>query len=398
MNVLILTPDRVGSTLLQRTLTVYMLRREFGRPVINLHELTNGLIKYFHTDLNQEVLGKPEGNNWGYYQTLPEIIDLLKSVPHYKTSRLAHYHLQNRKDSLDDQLKFYEYLNNNFFIISCRRQNVFEHALSWGVNAHSKKLNVYSVDEKVSAFTDIYCNGITIPETAFVNYLKRYKYYVEWSDSYFNVQSYFNYETAITDLENYILNLDFMRGHNQNSWKDMFGISFNNWNSIHKVIPDLHILGNTIPFDQKEILTIADEETWNNLAGNDWPEYQQAFNVDLINQLPTTVQTELHQLGMIKEVNIPFQLKQFVNNNIKQYCQATQKIDKLVNDGYLVSRVPIKLQTLKEKQLLIRNFDECLTWYNKWAVDNGYDVITDLTPYFEKEQLFDTKLHVNLLK
>ena len=43
MNVLILTPDRVGSTLLQRVLTVYMLRQGFDKPVINLHELTNGL-------------------------------------------------------------------------------------------------------------------------------------------------------------------------------------------------------------------------------------------------------------------------------------------------------------------------------------------------------------------
>ena len=48
MNVLILTPDRVGSTLLQRVLTIYMLRKEFDRPVINLHELTNGLIKYYN--------------------------------------------------------------------------------------------------------------------------------------------------------------------------------------------------------------------------------------------------------------------------------------------------------------------------------------------------------------
>ena len=73
MNVLILTPDRVGSTLLQRTLTIYMLRREFGRPVINLHELTNGLIKYFHTDLNQEVLGKPEGTNWDISNHFPRL-------------------------------------------------------------------------------------------------------------------------------------------------------------------------------------------------------------------------------------------------------------------------------------------------------------------------------------
>ena len=43
MNVLILTPDAVGSTLLQRTITIYMQFHEFDRPTINLHELTNGL-------------------------------------------------------------------------------------------------------------------------------------------------------------------------------------------------------------------------------------------------------------------------------------------------------------------------------------------------------------------
>ena len=124
MNVLILTPDRVGSTLLQRLLTVYMLRREFDKPVINLHELTNGLERYYNTTLNQEVLGKPKGTHWGYHQTLPEIQDLLQSADHYKTSRLAHYHIVNRQDSINDQIKFYEYLNENFFIISCRRENL----------------------------------------------------------------------------------------------------------------------------------------------------------------------------------------------------------------------------------------------------------------------------------
>jgi hypothetical protein len=39
MNILILTPDAVGSTLLQRVLTMYMQFHEFDRPVINLHEL-----------------------------------------------------------------------------------------------------------------------------------------------------------------------------------------------------------------------------------------------------------------------------------------------------------------------------------------------------------------------
>ena len=70
MNVLILTPDRVGSTLLQRLITVYMNMHEFDRPVINLHELTNGLMKYYNPVFNCEVLGKPDNRPWGYYQKL----------------------------------------------------------------------------------------------------------------------------------------------------------------------------------------------------------------------------------------------------------------------------------------------------------------------------------------
>jgi hypothetical protein len=86
-----------------------MLRREFNKPVINLHELTNGLEKYWNTTLEQEVLGKPKGTMWGgYHQSLSEIQDMLSSVDHYFTSRIAHYHLVKRQDSISEQLQFYQ--------------------------------------------------------------------------------------------------------------------------------------------------------------------------------------------------------------------------------------------------------------------------------------------------
>ena len=180
MNVLILTPDRVGSTLLQRLITIYMIRKGFDRPVINLHELSNGLEKYFNDSLQQEVLGKPRGVDWGYFQTLTEVVDLLSSVDHYKTSRLAHYHLINRQDSIGDQIKFYEYLNNNFFIISCQRENLFEHALSWLINSHSKRLNVYSPAEKVDIFANLYRDGITATQQGLEKHLDNYVKYDQW--------------------------------------------------------------------------------------------------------------------------------------------------------------------------------------------------------------------------
>lgn len=76
MNVLLLTPDRVGSTLLQRLITIYATINENYNPLtINLHELTNGLVAYEHATFKQSVLGKKEGG-WGYQKT-----QLIANVP-----------------------------------------------------------------------------------------------------------------------------------------------------------------------------------------------------------------------------------------------------------------------------------------------------------------------------
>ena len=143
MNVLILTPDAVGSTLLQRLVTIHMQFQGFNRPVINLHELTNGLIKYYNPVFDQDVLSKP--TQWGYHQTLQEVVELLSSVDHYKTSRLAHYHIRNRQDPIASQVPFYNYLNENFLIVACRRRNVFEHAVSYTLSKITKKLKNISM-------------------------------------------------------------------------------------------------------------------------------------------------------------------------------------------------------------------------------------------------------------
>ena len=159
MNVLILTPDRVGSTLLQRLITVYMNAHEYDKPVINLHELTNGIESYYSDVYNREILGKPRnGKEWGYYQSLEEVVNNLSKADHYKTARLALYHLNVRNDSTEDRTQFYNYLNDNFYIISARRNNLFEHAVSWGIVTASKKLNVYTHAEKIDTFYNIYKN------------------------------------------------------------------------------------------------------------------------------------------------------------------------------------------------------------------------------------------------
>ena len=82
MNVLILTPDAVGSTLLQRLITIYMQFHDFDRPVINLHELTNGLEKYYSPEFGREIVSKSRVKNWGYYQSLEDVVKILSDVDH----------------------------------------------------------------------------------------------------------------------------------------------------------------------------------------------------------------------------------------------------------------------------------------------------------------------------
>jgi len=372
MNVLILTPDRVGSTLLQRLITVYMIRKGFDRPVINLHELSNGLEKYFNSSLQQEVLGKPQGVGWGYFQTLPEVVDLLDSVDHYKTSRLAHYHLVNRQDSIGDQIKFYEYLNKNFFIISCQRENLLEHALSWLINSHSKRLNVYSPAEKVDVFANLYQDGITATQQSLEKHLDNYVKYDQWVKQYFNVQSYFNYDHDIIAIEDYILNLDFMQNSTANTWKDMFGQSFTDWNACHRLLPNLLLRDPPAQSDTKT-LTFASQnitdQKWKELRGPDWPADWRELSTA---NLPAVIQQEIDQLFNTVSIAVTQNEYNFLAEHIATYKNTVNEIETLKEHGHLVTGVPLKLQSLTEKKHIIKNFDQCVGWYNQWVEKNNF--------------------------
>lgn len=342
MNVLILTPDRVGSTLLQRLLTIYMNMCDFDRPVINLHELTNGIIKYVNARFNREVLGKPSNDTWGYYQTLPEITELLRGTDHYKTSRLAYYHIVNRKDSIQDQLGFYQYLNDNFYIISAQRENLFEYALSWGIHSHSKRLNVYSHSEKIETFYHIYQNRIQIDPENMIKYLNQYRRYLQWIDDHFHVSSYFKYERDMPNIENYILDLPVFNNQPRLDWKATFDMDFRDWNRCHYLLSDISGLGQQV---DRPLL-----------------EYHGSLN-----NYELAVQNSSQ--AVLKTHNAADQ--QFLLAQHQQYKTAAYAIDELVNDKVLVSTVPIKLQTMLEKKLLVRNFEQCATVYNDWVAQNG---------------------------
>jgi hypothetical protein len=373
MNVLILTPDAVGSTLLQRMLTIYMQFHDFGRPVINLHELTNGLAKYYSPEFGRELVGKKTVQNWGYHQTLQQVVELLDSVDHYKTSRLAHYHIRRRGDTMEQQVPFYRYLNENFYVIACRRANVFEHALSMTLNTITKKLNVYNAHEKIDTFYEIYKSGVTLDPVVFERQLDAYKMYIDWSKQHFDIASYFNYEQHIPKLEQYILDLPIFSSQSSRvTWNQNFGISFNDWNKMHYACSDL----NHLPLEKLNVLKKALSEQ-PNIVTRYQPhalEHRPAVHSqDDIANLPVEIQQQraydiINQEGIGSLLSQPQQqaLAQFKHG----YNQAQETITQMVNLGIILNGPPIKKQTLLDKQKTIRNFDELINIYNNWVAAN----------------------------
>jgi len=182
---LILTPDGVGSTLLQRAMCIF---GNINEKWINPHELTNGLI------YDSDLLCKDY--SLGYTQSLVEIVDLLERNNNNLIVRLAHYHLINRKD-LENELKyFYQYLNNNFIIISCHRKNILEYAMSWAIRDLKNTLNVYSFQEKfvVHPETDRFTLDIEFIDKK----LNDYQNYIFWLNDNFKHVVNFYYEDINT--------------------------------------------------------------------------------------------------------------------------------------------------------------------------------------------------------
>ena len=412
MNVLILTPDAVGSTLLQRLITIYMQFHQYDKPVINLHELTNGLKKYHNVALDQEVLGKPDGTQWGYYQSLKEIVELLDSANHYKTSRLAQYHIKSRQDPVSEQVPFYQYLNDNFYIISCRRHNVFEHALSWAINKVTKKLNVYSTDEKIKHFFDLYRNGIVIDPTSLIQTLETYKSYLEWCENHFNIASYFYYDQHLQNIESYILNLPIFAGQTQLiSWQQQYGIDFDTWNRCHYLKGDI---GSIALDHSEEFLKIPHSSVsftktnleaenqfllhYQAISDNNWPTIQ---SVDDYKKLPQHIRDEAEQQFGLKledkvssnittlkqsfESLLPDRHKDFLNQHQASYLGTNRAIADMVSQKIMITPPPIKKQTLAEKKHIVKNFEQCLTVYNQWVEINpmvGNPVESDVMDSF----------------
>jgi hypothetical protein len=288
-NYLILTPDGVGSTYLQRALTVYLHSAELD--YWNTHELLNGL-------------GLSEGNlykdwNFQYSQTIPEICGLLESANNRLVSRIAQYHITRRlKEKKENYQQLYDACNKKFDKIFYCTRDPFEYALSWSIRHNTKTLNVYSVKERINV------HGKDIKQTLDLEYfnrkLKQYSEYEYWAEDNFNITRDVNYDDNHRNVDSTIKELTGL-DHNV---EDRFGISLQDYSTIR------YMTSMYMQTKDKKYLVNKDKTP-----------------------------------GALK-------LKKFIQSLVST---------KLTNE------IPVKMNTMQDKQKRIINFDDAVEVYNKWT-------------------------------
>lgn len=221
---LILTPDGVGSTFLQRTLTaVYRL---CNTPVKNIHELQTDMQWYdtggVKDELGQQKLSKIQ-------ETLEKNTDDLIAVT---ASR------DNRLHPKKDQEIFSKFCNNYFTSkIACFRKNVFEYALSWSIRQQTGITNAYSIEDK---------KKVQEPKQVDINFFKtKCQHYIEylfWLDEYYTDYKKVWYEDIIEDADAVLDSLTEHKGVFQKN----FDITLNDFIKYEYDILQNYIDGNDI--------------------------------------------------------------------------------------------------------------------------------------------------------
>ena len=288
-NYLIITPDGVGSTYLQRALTVYL--HIAGLDYWNTHELLNGL-------------GLSEGNlykDWSfqYSQTIPEICGLLESTSNSLVSRIAQYHIINRlEEKKENYQQLYDICNKKFDKIFYCTRDPFEYALSWSIRRNTKILNVYSIKERISV------HGEDIKQTLDLRYfnqkLEQYSNYEYWAEDNFNITRAVNYDDSHRDVDGIMKELTGL-DHNV---EDRFGISLQEYSTIRYMT--------SMYMQTKDKKYICNRE--------------QAAGAT--------------------------QLKKFIQSLVP---------NKLPNE------IPVKMNTMQDKQKRVVNFNDAVEVYNKWT-------------------------------
>jgi hypothetical protein len=111
-----------------------------------------------------------------------------------------------------------------------------------------------------------------------------------------------------------------------------------------------------------------------------------SFNTKLLEGLASKYLTPA-----LLQTNLSLVDQNYLAQHGTKYVEAYKGIEQLVQQGTLVTGVPIKLQTMAEKRHIVKNFDECVETYNKWVNKTGVG-----TPYTNDELISIANAEVKL--
>lgn len=318
MNFLILTPDGVGSTYLQRALTVYL--NASGVDYYNTHELLNGLGLDDNFNLYKKFTG--------YRQSLDNICDMLDANQANLVSRVAQYHVEKRlsgeffnppkgvpvrpipadilqRNMEEDYKPFYRKCKQVFDrIIYCVR-DPFEYSLSWSIRKQTGKLNVYSIQERIET------HGEDVTYDIDQHFMKRklhqYNRYQYWVKDNFPDAISVNYSDIHNDIDLVLSNLTEMDYYIKDDW----GISLQEYSvMLYKLSliynPNLVYSDNLVAYQQDLInekklcngmpikMTTLHEKS---RRINNFLESLDTYNnfVDSSNEFPTVSQFDIYK-------------------------------------------------------------------------------------------------------
>ena len=207
MNYLLLSAGGMGSTILQRLITlVYHIENV---EIINTHDIVNKVLM-LDSDNNVRRNGKIQ-----YGQSLKEIQSILENSNTNTSlmSRLSKDHIDFRKDNAQDTNKFYEFLKKFYEKqIFCERENVFELAMSLSIKQKSQVYNIFS-DEHRKAVSEV----SNVDERFFIEKINGYLDYRGWIADNFANADVVSYEDLITNTDDVLAKItgykDTLRKH-----------------------------------------------------------------------------------------------------------------------------------------------------------------------------------------
>ena len=193
--ILVLTPDGIGSTYFQRSLTVYL--NYHGYPTKNYHDLCN-----LTTDLRTliETLSTDKTN-------------IVARCSPYRSIEFGNY--------TEHYLKFCSYFFTDIYVIS---RCSFESILSYS-NTHEGTgiLNIYSKEEYNQNKNK---KSYSINKLNFIENLKYFEEFYVWVDKYFPDHKTLSYNNLITDPDN-----TFKKEFNITSDKNLSLLEYNKFNT-----------------------------------------------------------------------------------------------------------------------------------------------------------------------